>query len=79
MGRGTGTLLSTLDTSRPPASGGSAPDSRTTMIPDHAGRTFLYRYVPCAPDDQLLALAQSRVTRQLTDEEQRIYLHGSRL
>jgi WD40 repeat protein len=52
-----------------------SPAGRYLVITDYRGSARLYTCDVCLSDDDLLALARSRVTRPLTPEQRRTFLH----
>ena len=55
-----------------------SPDGRSILTAGADGAAQIYQCEPCASPDELLALALRRVTRRLTPEERRRYLHETR-
>jgi WD40 repeat protein len=70
----TGALLATIPITAPAANVEFTPDSTSLVITDDAGRTIVYHCELCVSTQQLLTLAESRVTRELTPEERATYL-----
>jgi WD40 repeat protein len=70
----TGTLFATVPITAPAANVQYTPDSTSVVITDDAGRTIVYHCELCVSTQQLLTLAESRVTRELTPEERATYL-----
>jgi WD40 repeat protein len=70
----TGALLATIPITAPSANTQFTPDSTSVVITDDAGRTIVYHCELCVSTQQLLTLAESRVTRELTPEERATYL-----
>jgi hypothetical protein len=52
-----------------------SPDGRSVLAAGADGAARIYRCEPCGSPDELPALALGRVTRQLTPDERRRYLH----
>jgi hypothetical protein len=50
-------------------------DGKRVIIASKDGKARIYSCEVCASLDELLALAQKRVTRKLTDKERKRYLH----
>lgn len=54
------------------------PDGKSFWVADASGAVYVYTCELCAPQDDLLKLAQRRSVRQLTQDERVRYLHESR-
>jgi hypothetical protein len=54
-----------------------SPDGRVLAVTTGDGAPRVLRCEICGPIDHVLALAGGRVTRELTDEERKLYLNTS--
>ena len=65
----TGELLATVKVPGLAAEVEFLPDEPTVVITNGEGRTFVFRCEVCASYEELIGLAECRVTRDLTAEE----------
>ena len=72
----TGEELATIRTGRPRVYGAAySVDGTRLLVAQSGGSAEVYRCDRCGTADEMLALAKSRVTRQLSPEERSAYLH----